>query len=671
MLVENVKVTFEIDTGSRISAISKSFYDRYFSHLPITRDNNKFHSYTREAIVPLGHIAVNVQTGDAASYLSLFIIDNGGPPLLGRNWLRELKLNSISLHSLSTKNDPVVMQLKLDFPEVFNPGLGSCKRILKLYLKDDLPIFCKVRVWPLAMRAPVECELERLQREQVVYKVERSDYGTPIVPVVKRDGSIGIRLCGDYKLTLNKVLKDDHDPLPRVEQLFAALNECFKDGVCYLGYRIDKHGLYTDKSKVEAIAKAPVPQNASQLQAALGLINYYARFIPNMSTLLQPLYALLKKGTKCQWSRECDTAYCAAKEVLTRSRVQAHCDTPERPLVLSVDSSSYGLDAVVFNAHAYPDGSARVVCCALRTLTPTKCKHSQVEKDALAIVYSVTQHQYVYGRRFTLKTDPMALSHILFGPKQGIPQTAAGRLQRYAVRLTAYDFDIKFVSSKRNADALSRLPLHEKKVELEHDDAVYLHLGEDSFPLSHRHAAKAIENDPVLRQIYGYLMSGWLPTTEIENKKPHCHRKEDFHLDHGCIVWGYRMVITSALRASILHVIHSGHQDVERMKQIGRNYVWWPLLDTDIEARARDCAACSAVRDAPPRAPPLPYAWPTEPWARLHADYSQFGSKRYFLIHSKWIEVFTRTVGTTANKVVSKLRKCFARLGCFRVQMIS
>ncbi|XP_039764231.1 uncharacterized protein LOC120636739 [Pararge aegeria] len=84
------------------------------------------------------------------------------------------------------------------------------------------PIFCKARPIPLALRIPVERELRRLEDESIIVKVERSDYGTPIVPIIKRDGSI--RICGDYNITVNKQLKDFHFPLPRIEQLFAALS---------------------------------------------------------------------------------------------------------------------------------------------------------------------------------------------------------------------------------------------------------------------------------------------------------------------------------------------------------------------------------------------------------------------------------------------------------------
>ncbi|KAG7304583.1 hypothetical protein JYU34_011548 [Plutella xylostella] len=770
LLVENQSVLFEIDTGSKISAVSKSFYDQHLSNLTIEKDNIKLQSYTGDAIVPLGRVSVRVScSGAGDAILPLFIIEHGGPPLIGRTWMRELKLKSLNLFHLKEDVDPIVLELKQEFPEVFTDKIGTYKHKLSLHLSDNTPVFFKSRALPLALREPVENELKRLQDEGIIYKVDGSDYGTPIVPIIKPDGSI--RLCGDYKVTVNKLLKDYHFPLPKIEELFATLSggeqyskldfknafmqlelsessqpltaitthvgtfvyrrapfglkclpekfqkivfdtlngldfvvafiddicvsgrnkthhlenlravltrlreagltikfskcEFLKDEVCYLGYRINKHGLYTDTSKVNAITKMPIPENVSQLRALLGFINYYARFIPNLSTILHPLHALLKKGVKWEWSDSCNAAFEEIKVRLTSDPVLAHY-SPELPLVLAVDSSAYGLGAVLAQRH--PDGSERLVCCASRTLNDAERRYSQVDKEALAIVYGVTRHhQYLFGRHFTLRSDHKALSYI-FGPKKGIPQTAASRLQRYAVRLAAYDFNIVFVKSEMNsnADGLSRLPLSKTKAE-DRDDAANLHFVEDTFPLSHKDVAHATKSDKTLCKIYGYIMSGW-PTVvgDSDDEKAYFHRRENLHIDHGCIVWGYRVVVPEKLRAQILEEVHAGHVGVVRMKSIARGYVWWPRLDADLEARAAACAACREQRDAPPRHAPVPYVWPSDPWTRLHVDFLQYQGKYYFLVldsHSKWIEVFLMGTGTSANLVSNRLRECFSRFG--------
>ena len=84
----------------------------------------------------------------------------------------------------------------------------------------------------------------------------------------------------------------------------------------YLGHIIDEQGLHPTQDKVKAIQEAPRPHNVVELRSFLGIINYYGKFLPNLSKRLAPLYQLLKKGVKWQWNRQHDEAYAAAKSAL-------------------------------------------------------------------------------------------------------------------------------------------------------------------------------------------------------------------------------------------------------------------------------------------------------------------------------------------------------------------
>lgn len=92
----------------------------------------------------------------------------------------------------------------------------------------------------------------------------------------------------------------------------------------FLGYVIDKHGIHPAPGKVEAIVNAPRPKDLTELRAFLGLLNYYGKFLPDLSTRLHPLNNLLKKQQQWKWSSQCETAFNWAKQALTSARVLVH-----------------------------------------------------------------------------------------------------------------------------------------------------------------------------------------------------------------------------------------------------------------------------------------------------------------------------------------------------------
>ena len=74
---------------------------------------------------------------------------------------------------------------------------------------------------PFALRKAIEDELDRLEKEKILYKVDHSDWAAPIVPVPKKNGQL--RICGDYKVTVNPVIDVNKYPLPCPEDMLAAL----------------------------------------------------------------------------------------------------------------------------------------------------------------------------------------------------------------------------------------------------------------------------------------------------------------------------------------------------------------------------------------------------------------------------------------------------------------
>ena len=215
----------ELDTGASLSIISEKTFCALWplqARPKLQTSSVKLHTYTKEAIKVLGSITVKVAYKTQVKDLPLLVVAGEGPSLLGRNWLAVLKLDWHELH-LITRDNELQIILNSRHSSIFNEELGNAVGITAtLHVSDNTkPYFCRYRPIPHALRHKVELELQRLVEQRVIESVESSEWAAPIVPVLKPDGTV--RICGDYRLTINRAAKPDTYPLPRVEDLFATL----------------------------------------------------------------------------------------------------------------------------------------------------------------------------------------------------------------------------------------------------------------------------------------------------------------------------------------------------------------------------------------------------------------------------------------------------------------
>jgi hypothetical protein len=687
----------ELDTGAAISLLPYKVYQKQFSDVPLHHSSVKLRMYSGHHIAVTGSITCTAKYGTQEKRLTAYVVETNEPPLLGREWLRHLKLDWRSIKRVQ-KLSPITEQLS-DLLEgysegLFKEGIGTIKGVkARITLKDGAqPRFFKARTVPYALRPKVESELERLVTEGVLEKIDDSEWGTPIVPVVKGDGSV--RICGDFKVTLNPVIQNDKYPIPRIEDIYANLaggqkfskldlahaylqipmdeasreyvtitthkglfryrrlpfgiytasgifqraidttlqglegvqvyaddllvtgkddqehwsnlkkvldrlqaaglrvkkEKCkfMQPSVTYLGHKIDASGLHATGPKVEAVLNAPCPLDVSQLRSFLGLLNYYGRFLPNLSSVIHPLNALLG-NREWEWSRKHEQAFDEAKKMLASAKVLTHYD-PAKPMKLAADASSYGIGAVI--SHTLPDGTERPIAFASRSLSESERNYPQLEKEALSLIYGVKKFfAYLYGRRFTLITDHKPLTTILH-PHKSTPTLAAARLQRWALFLSGMDYDIEFRKTEEhcNADGLSRLPLSVGPAKQEDPCASFQIHYMDTFPVSSQQIATHTRRDPILSKAFDLTTRGWGNRCNDAELQPLFGKKDELTVLHNCLMWGLRVIIPGKLRSPVLQELHEGHLGIVKMKAIARSYCWWPGLDADIEVMAKGCS---------------------------------------------------------------------------------
>ena len=167
-----------------------------------------------------------------------------------------------------------------------------------------------------------------------------------------------------------KVLAEVLDRLQQYN-LHLKLSKCefLKPEVVFLGLKINAVGPQPVEEKINAVKKAPVPRNVSELRSFLGMVQYYHSFLPGLATTLAPLHKLLQKNVPWDWTKECQTAFVGCKEGLTSDSLLVQYDL-NRELRLACDASSYGLGAVL--SHVMDDGRKRPVAYASRALTPSE-----------------------------------------------------------------------------------------------------------------------------------------------------------------------------------------------------------------------------------------------------------------------------------------------------------
>lgn len=537
----------------------------------------------------------------------------------------------------------------------------------------DSTYFCKLDLFKAYLHLRVDEEssaIQTISTHRGTYRMNRLSFGIKTAPSefnrIISQILTDIPNCDSYfddiiihGKTEQECAKHLRTCLQRLSEydLHLNKNKCvfFATEISYLGHIIRENKIMKCPEKIKAVSNMTQPTNVDEVRRFLGMLTYYSRFIPDYSSISYPIRKLLKKQHRFSWTSECEAAFQQLKSEMCSDRVLTPYN-PKLPIVLTTDASPVGVAAIL--SHSV-NNEERPIAYVSRSLTESEMNYSQLDREALAIIFAVSRfYNYVYGRHFYLVTDNAPLSRI-FAENRSLPQMTSARLLRYASFLSGFDYTLKCKKGKNNenVDCLSRAPLHRrgKTMDMILNEEVNQLYTESVFLLSNEVVtavtiANETLNDPDLQKILKDLRSK--------------SKDSPYTISEGILFKNDRVVVPKKLRPSILCELHATHLGITKMKQLARRYVFWEGIDREIEHLVKSCVSCALVQNCPPKVTVHPWDDPENNWERIHIDYAGPVDSKFVLVcvdaKSKWLETRVLKTAPTSSTTVNTLNDIFS-----------
>ena len=450
----------------------------------------------------------------------------------------------------------------------------------------------------------------------------------------------------------------------------------------FLGHAVNGEGVHTNPRLVMDIRERKPPRSLRELQAFLGLCNYYRRFVPSYAEITRPLISLTAKEAEFHWGPEQEAAFKDMKSKLTEAPILAY-PRPEATFLLDTDASEHSIGCVLSQEQ---DGEERVISYASAALQPAQQRYCVTRKELLAVIRFTRQFRhYLLGQRFRLRTDHASLVW-LFRFK-----TPEGQLARWLEELSQFDFVIEHREGKRhgNADGMSRLDMDEpglcdcyttgskpqmlpcggcdycskrhdkwERFNTEVDYVVPLAVRQISvgrptgFRVDQKHPPqdcpwldletpeslrKKQLDDMDLRVVHGWLEGGPPPKERVSLESPTVRNYwllwSQIEDRDGILFYKWeegetsqlRLLVPASMQSHIIQTHHdpptAGHPGVERTLGLIRQHYHWYGMRKDVEGFVRKCQACAVnKRENQRRWAELQGYHAGLPMERLHLD---------------------------------------------------
>ena len=428
-------------------------------------------------------------------------------------------------------------------------------------------------------------------------------------------------------------------------QLKSTKCNLFRTSVPFLGHIVGRAGLECDPNKVSAVANWIPPSTIKGVREFLGFTGYYRRFVPDYSTVAQPLVRLLGKDCKFKWTDACQDAFKALRALLIKAPVLAF-PKEDLPYIVDTDASDYGIGGVLSQCI---EGTEHVIAYYSKSLNPAQQKYCTTRRELLAVVATLDHFKgYVWGPKFVVRTDHAALVWL-----KNL-KNIQGMLARWLAKLQQFHFEIihRPGAQHGNADGLSRCPqcergacapntnsnstdpeqpyasscigssLDSELIPLESGEtcvaAVMIAQSENSKLIT---SAQMTDNEITI--VRNWLIDGTFPA-RIQDFAPASYElkaywigRKSLFLDENNILWRNRsdagsraqLVVPRSLRDTIFndshHTMYGGHFGITHTHSKMQLHYFWPGMSDFVRDRISACHKCVARKSPVNRHHPM------------------------------------------------------------------
>ena len=413
----------------------------------------------------------------------------------------------------------------------------------------------------------------------------------------------------------------------RKANLKIRLDKCnfFAPEIKYLGFTIDKRGQRMDTDQISCIARLPQPKNVQQLQQALGIFNYFRKFVPDFAGKAKPLFNLLRKNSPFIFSPECEESFQLLKTALITPPILKipiiSSDNTAPLMILDCDASQEKIGSVLLQLDE--NGKEHVISYFSKCLTKSQIKLCTYRQELLAIIESLHKFKnFLLPKKFLIRCDHKPLESILSCKNPN------AYLARQLEFLGQFQFEISHRPGKkhRTADFVSRIPFCSdlkcklcsntqendyKNPQNNRNDHIIsaVHVNDLSFPSLEKIAEEQLKDEEISLMIeilvndldFDETNKELTPETKLLLRIRPTLKVQEGVLFKERITETDQTILVPVLPASLVNqVVTKTHYDISSGSHFGythiikrlQNEYFWPNLSKDVRYITSMCIIC-------------------------------------------------------------------------------